>query len=160
MTDGNGDKHYVECMGCALKLLKTYDTLHIETFCDWYGPDYKITIDISEKGTITTVNPSTALVLSGGGCTGNRVAYNQTAADALLINGYSPYTMVMMQQALPSNTNVTTISARALTFALGQQAKTAEVPAMLIYVGVAGIALVIIVSAILIKKKHIDKVKT
>ena len=64
VTDGNGDKHYVECMGCALKLLKTYETLHIETFCDWYGPDYKIVIDISEKGAITTVNPSSALVLS------------------------------------------------------------------------------------------------
>ena len=68
--------------------------------------------------------------------------------------------MVMMLQALPSNTNLTTISARALTFTVVQQAKTAELPAMLIYAGIAVIALVIIVSAVLIKKKHIDKVKT
>src|SRR3989304_9342161 len=115
--DGNGTRHWVECIGCTLKLLKTYDTLHIETFCDWYGPDYPITVDISEHGAVTTVNPSTALLLMGGGCTANRVAYNQTAADALIANGFSEYTMMMLQQALPANTNVTPIPTKALTFA-------------------------------------------
>lgn len=142
--DENGTRHWVECAGCAMKLLKTYDTLHIETYCDWYGPDYPIIADISQNGADTTVNPSTALLLMGGGCTANRVAYNQTAADELLSNGFSEYTMMMMQQALPANTNVTTIPKKALTFAITTPEQTTPqsylLPAVLAIVGIAVIA--------------------
>lgn len=148
VTDANSTRHYVECMGCALKLLKTYDTIHLETYCDWYGPNYPITIDISQHGAVTTVNPSTALLLIGGGCTGNRVAYNQTAADALLANGFSQYTMMMMQQPLPANTNVTTIDQRALTFALTdtttETPQSPLVPILLVAVAVAVVGLSIV----------------
>jgi len=146
VTDGNGTTHYVECIGCALKLLKTYDTIHIETYCDWYGPDYPITADISQHGAISNINPLTALLLVGGGCTGNRVAYNQSAADALLANGFSQYTM--MQQPLPTNTNVTTIAKRALTFApIDTTTETPQsplVPILLVAVAVAVIGLSIV----------------
>jgi hypothetical protein len=150
--DGEGNRHYVECIGCALKLLKTCDTLHIETYCDWYGPDYKIVVEITGNGTTTIVDPSTATTLIGGGCTGNRVAYNQTAADALLANGFSQYTMTMMQQALPANTNMTTITARALTFAGNQEEQPApQSPLLWILLAAVGIV-VIVVSVIAFKK--------
>lgn len=144
VTDGNGATHYVECIGCALKLLKTYDTIHIETYCDWYGPDYPITADISQHGAVSNINPESALLLVGGGCTGNRVAYNQTAADELLANGFSQYTMMMMKQALPANTNVTTITKRALTFAPTET--TTETPQS----PVIPIVLVVVAAAIVI----------
>ena len=141
--DGDGTRHWVECIGCALKLLKTYDTIRIETYCDWYGPDYPVVAEISQQGAVTTVNPSTAVILVGGGCTANRVAYNQTAADELLANGYSEYTMMMMQQALPANTNVTTIQKRALTFAATSEEAAPQsylLPAVIAVVGIVVIA--------------------
>ena len=141
--DGDGTRHWVECIGCALKLLKTYDTIRIETYCDWYGPDYPVVAEISQQGAVTTVNPSTAVILLGGGCTANRVAYNQTAADELLANGYSEYTMMMMQQALPANTNVTTIQKRALTFAATSEEAAPQsylLPAVIAVVGIVVIA--------------------
>jgi hypothetical protein len=144
VTDASGTRHYVECMGCALKLLKTSDTIHIETYCDWYGPEYKITADISQHGAVTTVNPESALLLVGGGCTGNRVAYNQTAADALLANGFSEYTMMMMKQPLPTNTNVTTVSKRALTFAVAETTtEPPQSPFVPIALGIVAVAVVI-----------------
>jgi hypothetical protein len=151
VTDGNGTRHYVECIGCAFKLLKTYDTIKIVTFCDWYGPNYTITADISEHGAKAAVNPSTALILIGGGCTGNRVAYNQTAADQLIANGFSNYTMMMMHQALPSNTNTTTLVAKANTFAVGTTESPAFSPTTPIVLAVAGIA-VIVVAFVAFKK--------
>jgi hypothetical protein len=152
VTDGNGTRHYVECIGCAFKLLKTYDTIKIVTYCDWYGPNYTITADISEHGAKATVDPSTALLLVGGGCTGNRVAYNQTACDQLLANGYSKnYTMTMMQQALPPNTNTTTLVAKANTFVAGTTESPAFSPTTPIVLAVVGIA-VIVVAFVAFKK--------
>jgi hypothetical protein len=136
--DGSGTRHYVECIGCAFKLLMSYDTLRIQTYCDWYGPQYTVTANISQHGAVATVRPTTALVLAGGGCTGNRVAYNQTAAEALLLNGFSEYTMPMMQQPLPATTNTTTIAEKAQTYAQSQE--TVEpfpfVPLLLAILGV------------------------
>jgi len=150
--DGEGKTHYVECIGCALKLLKTCDALHIETYCDWYGPDYTITIDINGSGANTIVDPPTATTLIGGGCTGNRVVYNQTAADALLADGFSQYTMTMMQQALPANTNITSISKRALAFTANQEEpSTPQSPYLWIILGTIGI-IVIAGSVIAFKK--------
>ena len=151
VTDGNGTTHYVECIGCALKLLKTYDTIHIETYCDWYGPDYPIIADISQHGAISNINPATALCLVGGGCTGNRVAYNQTAVDALLANGFSQYTMMMMQQPLPANTNITTIAKRALTFAPTDTTENPQSP--LIPILLVVIAIVVVGVSIVAYKK-------
>ncbi len=152
VTDGNGTRHYVECIGCALKLLNAYDTIHIETYCDWYGPEYKITADISQQGAVTDVDPESALLLVGGGCTGNRVAYNQTAADALLANGYSQYTMMMMQQPLPANTNTTTIAKRALTFtAATVTSEPSQSP--LVIIGLGAVAAVIVVGSVVAYKK-------
>ena len=148
--DGDGTRHWVECIGCALKLLKTYDTIRIETYCDWYGPDYPVVAEISQHGAVSTVNPSSAFILMGGGCTANRVAYNQTAADELLANGYSEYTM-MMQQALPPSTNVTTIQNRALTFAATSEETTPQSYLLPAVIAVAGI--VVIAGAIIAYKR-------
>jgi hypothetical protein len=151
VTDGSGTRHYVECIGCAYKLLKTCDTINIATYCDWYGPNYVITANITEHGAKATVSPSTALILVGGGCTGFRVAYNQTAADLLLANGYSSYTMIMMRQALPANTNTTNFIAKANSFAAGTSETPAFSPTTPIVLAVAGIA-VIVVAFVAFKK--------
>jgi hypothetical protein len=149
--DEDGTRHWVECIGCALKLLKTYDTIRIETYCDWYGPDYPVVAEISQHGAVSTVNPSSALILMGGGCTANRVAYNQTAADELLANGYSEYSMIMMQQALPANTNVTTIQKKALTFAATSEETTPQ--SYLLPAVIAVIGIVVIAGAIIANKR-------
>ena len=141
--DGNGTRHYVECIGCAFKLLKTHDAVKITTYCDWYGPNYIIIANISQQGAVATVNPATALTLSGGGCTGNRVAYNQTAATALLANGFSEYTMTMMQQPLPANTNTTTITERAKTFVQSQDQTSPPLPLVQILLVVLGFGVVV-----------------
>ncbi len=143
ITDGGDTVHYACCIGCALKILKNYDTLRIETFCDWYGPDYPILAQLSQHGNLSDINPTTALLLIGGGCTGNRVAYNQTAADALLAEGFSEYTMTMMQQPLPANTNTTSISTRAMMFAITSDEGSTlsyELPVTLAIVGIIVIA--------------------
>jgi len=150
--DEEGKTHYVECIGCALKLLNTCDALHIETYCDWYGPDFAITIDINGSGANTIVDPPTATTLIGGGCTGNRVAYNQTAADALLANGFSQYTMTMMQQALPANTNVTSVTVRALTFA-GNQDEQPEPQSPLLWILLTAVGIAVIVVSVIAFKK-------
>jgi hypothetical protein len=150
--DENGTRHYVECIGCALKLLKTCTSLHIETYCDWYGPNYPIVISIAEHGEVTAVSPTTATTLVGGGCTGNRVAYNQTAVDALIANGFSQYTMMMMKQNLPANTNVTSISTRALAFAQNSSPPTPTTSPLLI-AGLAVAVVAVIVGSFLAYKK-------
>ena len=81
ITDGTGNIHYVECFMCAMQLINDYETLHIETYCDWYGPNYPITVDTSNYGATVNVSPSTAMFLRGGSCVTARAAYNQTAAD-------------------------------------------------------------------------------
>ena len=96
ITDGNGQMHYVECFMCALNLIKDYDTLHIETFCDWYGPNYRITVDSTEKGKQVRINPPSAMFLRTSLCEDNRVAYNQTAAEKLTAN-YSQFTSVFQR---------------------------------------------------------------
>jgi len=96
ITDGQGQTRKVECTMCALNLIKSAETLNIETFCDWYGPNYKITIDSTGYGAQVTVNPDTAMYLYTGDCENNRIAYNQTAADNLK-TGYSQYTSLLQQ---------------------------------------------------------------
>jgi len=96
VTDGDGQVHYVECFMCALNLVKWYDVLHIETFCDWYGPNYSITIDSADKGKQVSVNPPSAMFLRTGFCEDNRVAYNQTAAEALA-KDFSQFTSLFQQ---------------------------------------------------------------
>ncbi len=106
ITDGNGNIHYVECFMCALQLVNDYQTLHIETYCDWYGPNYTIVINTTNYGQAVTASPSTTMYLRGGSCVTARAAYNQTAADNLLANGFSQYTSTEQRYALPSTTQV------------------------------------------------------
>ena len=106
ITDGSGKIHYTECFMCALNLVKDYLTLHIMTYCDWYGPNYPITIDSTDYGNTVVVTPSTAMFLRGGSCLTARAAYNQTAADNLINDGYSQYTSLEQQYSLPSMTTV------------------------------------------------------
>jgi hypothetical protein len=98
ITDGSGQVHYVECFMCALNLIKKYDTLHIETFCDWHGPDYRITVDSTEKGKQVTINPPSAIFLRTGLCEDNRVACSQEAAD-MLTDNYSQFTSAFQRHS-------------------------------------------------------------
>lgn len=110
VTDGEGTQHYVECFMCALSLVNQYETLHIETTCDWYGPGYPIVVDSKGYGQTVTVSPTTAVFLRGGSCVTTRTAYNQTAADNLLAYGYSSYTSPEQQYVLPTRTEVKTVA--------------------------------------------------
>ena len=57
VIDGTGKVHFVECFMCAMQLINDYETLKIQTYCDWYGPNYPITINTSNYGKTVTVNP-------------------------------------------------------------------------------------------------------
>lgn len=122
--DANGQRHYACCQGCMLRLLdpkRGHEELTIETFCDCHGPDYKITINAKEYGNLTTVTPNTARLLLGAkvapSCANNRIAYNQTAVERLLSQGYTSHTMSFQQNPLPPETPVVPIDKAATTLA-------------------------------------------
>ena len=122
ITDSQSNRIYACCQACMLRILdpvKGYDQIHIETFCDWYGPEFKIIIDARNHGNSTVVNPYTALLLLGAmvvpGCSNTRIAYNQTAAEMLLMDGYSKYTMIHQRNELPEGTPIKTIPSAATT---------------------------------------------
>jgi hypothetical protein len=142
VTDGNGNVHYVECYMCALQLLNDYETLHIVTYCDWYGPNYPITIDSTNYGQTVTVNPGTAMYLRGGSCVTARAAYNQTAADNLLANGFSQYTSPEQQYALPSTTQVKLITDAINTWYAQPNATDKPTSLTLVLIAVVGIAVI------------------
>jgi hypothetical protein len=128
---------------CALNLLKNYDQLNISSYCDWYGPNYTVTVQSSNYGKNVIVNPSTAIFLNGGSCVINRVAYNQTAADLLLANGYSDNTLEMQRFALPSNTKVSSVVQAAVTFSGNRSTLSSQsIPYPLIVVSIVGIAII------------------
>jgi hypothetical protein len=151
VTDGTGKVHYVECFMCALQIINDFETLHIATYCDWYGPNYPITIDTSNFGQTATVSPSTAIYLRGGSCVTARAAYNQTAADNLLANGFSQNTSPEQQYALPSTTQVKLVNdAISAWYA---QADTTAAPTSLILALAVVVGVVIILSSIFAFKK-------
>lgn len=140
VTDENGTVHYVECFMCALNLIKDYSQVHIVTSCDWYGPNYTITVDSKEFGKEVTVSPPTAMFLSGGSCVTNRAAYNQTAADELIGNGYSQFTLVDQQYSLPADTKVMTVKDAAMQFAQKTPAQPFQTTMVLAAVAAVGVA--------------------
>jgi hypothetical protein len=143
ITDGSGQVHYAECFMCALNLVKHYDTLHIETFCDWYGPTYPITIDSTGFGAQVVVNPTTALYLYTGSCGNNRVAYNQAAAD-FLKNSYSQYTSVFQQhdwQSVPTIATVTEGVNMYNVMSAQETAKPIMIPILIAAVVIAVVAI-------------------
>jgi hypothetical protein len=151
VTDGNGNVHYVECFMCALQLIKDYPTLHIQTYCDWYGSNYPITVDSTNYGANVVVTPSTAMYLRGGSCVTARAAYNQTAADNLLFSGYSQYTSPEQQYALPSTTQVKTVPDAINAWYV--QPKTTETPTNLMIGIVAGVGILVVVVSVVAFKK-------
>lgn len=150
VTDGQGNTHYVECFMCTLELINKYDTLHIETTCDWYGPGYPITIDSKGYGQTITVSPSTALFLRGGNCVTARAAYNQTAADNLLAYGYSSYTSPEQQYALPTATEIKTVSEAIQTWYAQPLDNT---PSASVFITIITVGIIIIVISIFAFKK-------
>lgn len=150
-TDGNGNVHYVECFMCALQLIKDYPTLQIRTFCDWYGPSYPITVDSNNYGANVVVTPPTAMYLRGGSCVTARAAYNQTAADNLLTNGYSQYTSLEQQYALPLTTQVKTVTEAINAWYV--QPKTTETPTNLMLGIVAGVGILVVAVSVVAYKK-------
>jgi hypothetical protein len=151
ITDGTGNVHYIECYMCALQLINDYETLHIATYCDWYGSNYPITVDTSNYGATVNVSPSTAMFLRGGSCVTARAAYNQTASDNLLSSGYSQYTSPEQRYELPSTTQVKLVNAAISTW-YAQADKTA-VPTSLTFALVLILGVVIIAGSIVAYKK-------
>jgi hypothetical protein len=139
---------------CALHLINKYDKLTITSYCDWYGPKNTVTVESSQYGKVVNVTPSTAMFLNGGSCVINRVAYNQTAADALLANGFSKYTLPEQHYDLPTNTKVTTVEGAAITFADTSPASTSQTPLILIVASVVGVAIVSLASVAFWKMKR------
>jgi hypothetical protein len=152
IIDGNGTIHFAECSMCTLRLLSKYNQVTVNTYCDWYGPNYPITVESSQFGKVVNVTPSTALFLNGGSCAANRVAYNQTAADKLLASGYSvEYTLPDQQYALPANTNVASVREAALSLAENVAPTDTQNSNLIIVAAVAGI--VILTLAVVAFKK-------
>jgi hypothetical protein len=139
VVDGDGNVHYVECTMCALQLVNKYDQVTISTYCDWYGPNYPIIIKSYNFGKDVTVTPSTAMFLNGGSCVINRAAYNQTAADQLLANGYSNYTLSEQRYSLPVGTKVSTIANAVLAIGQNTHSQPSNLPVIL--AAVAGVAI-------------------
>ncbi len=156
VIDGSGNIHYVECYMCALNLVNDYETLHIATYCDWYGPNYPIVVDSSNYGGTVTISPSTAIFLRGGSCVTARVAYNQTAADNLLESGFSQYTSPEQQYALPSTTEVKLVREAISTWYA--QPKTTNSPTTLILVLIAMAGVAFIAGSIVAYKKLSKKI--
>jgi hypothetical protein len=154
ITDGNGVTHYAECYMCALNLINKYDKLTVNSYCDWYGPNSTVTVESSQFGKTVSVTPTTAMFLNGGSCVINRVAYNQTAADALLANGFSMYTLPMQHYDLPPTTKVTTVENAALTFASTSHPSATQTPLLLIVATVIGVIIVSIAGLAFWKMKH------
>ena len=154
ITDGSGTLHYAECYMCALHLINKYDNLTITSYCDWYGPNNSVTVESSQYGKVVNVSPSTAMFLNGGSCVINRVAYNQTAADALLANGFSKYTLPEQHYDLPNTTKVAKVEDAAVTFASTSSASSSQTPLILIVATVAGVAIVGVASAAFWKMKR------
>jgi hypothetical protein len=142
ITDGAGNVHYVECFMCAMQLINDYETLHIATYCDWYGPNYPITVDTANYGATVTVNPSTAIFLRGGSCVTARAAYNQTAADNLLANGFSQNTSPEQQYGLPSTTQVKLMTDAIRTWYAKADVTTAPTSLMLTLALVVGVVII------------------
>jgi hypothetical protein len=154
ITDGNGIVHYAECYMCALQLINRYDQVTIASYCDWYGPNYTVTVESSQYGKVVNVTPSTAMFLNGGSCVINRVAYNKSAADALLANGFSKYTLSEQHYDLPTGTKATTVEEAAMTFADTSPAPTSQTPLILIVATVVGVAIIATTCVAFWKMKH------
>lgn len=81
------------CSGCMLRLAAAHPDLHIDALDSWYGESaQKISIDIA-GGNVSSVTPTTALMVLGSkvtnSCVSNRIALNQTSAQLLVANGYN-----------------------------------------------------------------------
>jgi hypothetical protein len=127
---------------CALNLVNDYDQLTITSYCDWYGPNYTIAVQSSNFGQLVNVSPSTAMFLNGGSCVINRVAYNQTAANQLMANGFSTYTLQEQHHDLPANTNIESLTNAALSLAKNNTNQSPTIPiAIVAFAGVVIIAM-------------------
>jgi hypothetical protein len=158
VVDGEGNRIHVCSIICAFRLLdpaKGWDELHIDTFCDYYGPDYKIRIDAYDHGKKITFTPNTTRIIMGGKARQvelTRVAYNETAAKGLLEEGYSEHTMSYQQCSVTEGS----LSAEPPTVAppnkigakiptkLGLAAQWPVVVSVIIVVGVAILVLVLV----------------
>ena len=143
LTDGTGKVHYVECFMCAMQLINDYETLKIETYCDWYGPNYPIAINTSNYGKTVSVSPSTTVYLRGGSCVTARAAYNQTAADNLIANGFSQYTSPEQLYVLPSTTQVKLLNDAISAWYAQADTTAAPTSLMLILALVVGVVIII-----------------
>ncbi len=117
IVDASGAQYVACCPICALKLQKTYGDINITSFCDYYGPNYPITIISKNNGTDVTVNPPDALIIAAGNCMKNRLVYNSSAADALLAtpnNGTSKWLSPLTNATVLANATRMSVAQAAL----------------------------------------------
>ena len=122
ITDAANNPHVACCPVCALKLVKTFGELKITSFCDYNGPSYPITINAKQSGSVLTINPQSALIILGGGCTKNRLVYNAAAAVALLAppnNGSSQWLSPLTNATVLSNASRIGLAQAALQYGGG-----------------------------------------
>ncbi|MFB3888052.1 MAG: hypothetical protein ACE14S_01055 [Candidatus Bathyarchaeia archaeon] len=150
-TDGTGAVHYVECFMCALNLLKFYETVHIETYCDWNGPSSPVVVDSRGFGASVTVTPSTAMYLWGGTCMNNRVAVDQAAADELRVHGFSQWTGALQQEPLPADVKVTTVAKAAAMYV---PSRAQESGSIVVPVAVAAVVIVFVGAGIFLFQRR------
>ena len=159
IVDGSSVTHYACCQGCMLRLLdpKTgFSTLHIETFCDYYGSGYKITIDATLNGNKTITTPSTAVILLGtkvvASCANNRIAYNQTAAETLIRDGYSSNTMSWQKNPLPQGTPIMSVAMTAK--AMAQKGISYTPPSLMVPIILTSFGVIILVVSGVVLKRY------
>ena len=131
VSDASGTLHPACCPICALKMLKTYGDLNITTFCDYYGPTTRITINSKNYGGETIVTPSTALVILGGSCTRNRIVSSEAAADLLLLapqNGTSSWLSPITNATVAANATRIGVAQAALQFGGGPSTTPTPTP--------------------------------
>lgn len=143
--EATGERVYACCQGCALKLadpVRGCKEYTIQTFCDYFGPERKITINVKDYGNSVTVDPVTARLLLGAkvvkSCANNRFAYNQEAVDGLLKYGFTQFTMAWQQHPLPEGTPVMEIPKATPVLATGGITYVTPSPIMPMIVAVAG----------------------
>ncbi len=127
IVDASGVQYVACCPICALKLQRTYGDINITSFCDYYGPNYPITISSKNNGTDVTVNPPDALIIVAGSCSKNRLVYNSSAADALLAppnNGTSQWLSPLTNATVLANATRMRVAQAALINGAGLPSST------------------------------------
>ena len=101
------------------------------------------------------VTLSSAVILMGTkivqSCANNRIAYNKTAADNLIITWFNAFTMSWQKKPLPQGTPIVAVPMAAVSMAQKGIGYTPPTPTVPIILAIAGVA-VLVVSGLMLRK--------